>query len=214
MSCCCPIGRPPAKPPPTSARVVSVKKEERGSASLMKQKYQDTGAPPPLATKASSVKRISATQGRRVAGHTFSVDWWCIGILAYECLGCQTPFLSDSDMAMYRKIVKGPADGNISWPKSIPPDARDFIEAQINVDPLKRPGSMKDGALDVKTHKWLAQVDWKKAEARKLEAPWKPKIKSATDASNFDEFDDDAKENFPREDFAKDLFKEFADVWV
>ena len=47
---------------------------------------------------------------------------------------------------------------------------------------------MKDGALDVKTHKWLAQVDWKKAEARKLEAPWKPKIKSATDASNFDEF--------------------------
>ena len=104
--------------------------------------------------------------------------------------------------------------GNISWPKSIPPDARDFIEAQINVDPLKRPGSMKDGALDVKTHKWLAQVDWKKAEARKLEAPWKPKIKSATDASNFDEFDDDAKENFPREDFAKDLFKEFADVWV
>ena len=37
---------------------------------------------------------------------------------------------------------------------------------------------------------------------------------SATDASNFDEFDDDAKENFPREDFAKDLFKEFADVWV
>ena len=154
MSCCCPIGRPPAKPPPTSARVVSVKKEERGSASLMKEKYQDTGAPPPL------------------------------------------------------------ADGNISWPKSIPSDARDFIEAQINVDPLKRPGSMKDGALDVKTHKWLAQVDWKKAEARKLEAPWKPKIKSATDASNFDEFDDDAKENFPREDFAKDLFKEFADVWV
>ena len=66
----------------------------------------------------------------------------------------------------------------------------------------------------VKTHKWLAQIDWKKAEARKLEAPWKPKIKSATDASNFDEFDDDAKENFPREDFAKDLFKEFADVWV
>ena len=151
---------------------------------------------------------------RQRPGHTFSVDWWCIGILAYECLGCQTPFLSDSDMAMYRKIVKGPADGNISWPKSIPPDARDFIEAQINVDPLKRPGSMKDGALDVKTHKWLAQVDWKKAEARKLEAPWKPKIKSATDASNFDEFDDDAKENFPREDFAKDLFKEFADVWV
>ena len=44
-----------------------MKKEERGSASLMKQKYQDTGAPPPLATKASSVKRISATQGRRVA---------------------------------------------------------------------------------------------------------------------------------------------------
>jgi len=31
MSCCCPIGRPPAKPPPTSARVVSVKKEERGA---------------------------------------------------------------------------------------------------------------------------------------------------------------------------------------
>jgi cAMP-dependent protein kinase regulator len=67
MSCCCPIGRPPAKPPPTSARVVSVKKEERGSASLIKEKYQDTGAPPPLAKKASSVKRISATQGRRVA---------------------------------------------------------------------------------------------------------------------------------------------------
>ena len=36
-------------------------------------------------------------------------------------------------------------------------------------------------------------IDWKKAEAKTLEAPWKPKIKSSTDASNFDEFDDDAR---------------------
>ena len=32
------------------------------------------------------------------AGHSFEVDWWCSGILSYECLTGVTPFVCDDQV--------------------------------------------------------------------------------------------------------------------
>ena len=37
-------------------------------------------------------------------GHGFGADWWCVGILAFECLTGTTPFVSNDPMEGYRKI--------------------------------------------------------------------------------------------------------------
>ena len=39
-------------------------------------------------------------------GHNHGADWWCVGILTYECLTGTTPFVSDDPMDGYRKIIK------------------------------------------------------------------------------------------------------------
>ena len=56
----------------------------------------------------------------------------------------------------------------------------------------------------------------KKLEAKALTAPHVPAIKSNTDDSNFDEFEDEAIMQYTQNNFKKDdpNFIEFCDVWV
>jgi len=143
-------------------------------------------------------------------GHSFGADWWCVGILAFECLTGQTPFVSNDPMEGYRKIIKC----RVPWPASLSPMARDFIDRLLTVDPARRLGALKNGPKDVKAHPWFAGLEWKKLEDKQLPAPYVPKIKSATDDSNFDHYDDEGKKNYPQENFPRSAFEEFADEWV
>uniref|UniRef100_A0A7S0J4A9 cGMP-dependent protein kinase n=1 Tax=Calcidiscus leptoporus TaxID=127549 RepID=A0A7S0J4A9_9EUKA len=143
-------------------------------------------------------------------GHGFGADWWCVGILTFECLTGATPFVSNDPMEGYRKIIKC----KVPWPHAIQPATRSFIDALLCVDPTRRLGALKNGSLDVRNHEWFKGLDWKKLDAKKLSAPHVPKIKSATDDSNFDRYEDEGIRNFPKDDFPRELFKDFAEVWV
>jgi len=144
-------------------------------------------------------------------GHGFGADWWCVGILTFECLTSQTPFVSNDPMEGYRKIIKC----RVPWPPHLQSQARDFIDRLLTVDPARRLGTLKNGPKDVKQHPWFKDFDWASLEARKMPSvPYVPKVKSATDDSNFDHYDDEGKKNYPQENFDRDAFKEFADEWV
>lgn len=52
-----------------------------------------------------------------------TVDNWCLGILCYEFLMGQPPFLSSTQQETYAKIKAM----NIVWPNHVTPGARDFI---------------------------------------------------------------------------------------
>lgn len=60
-----------------------------------------------------------------VTGQTYDiyVDHWCLGILCYEFLVGNPPFLSDSQQETYVKIKTL----NIQWPEQITPGAKDLI---------------------------------------------------------------------------------------
>jgi len=53
---------------------------------------------------------------------------------------------------------------------------------------------LKGGHVDVQKHPWFADIDLKKLLKRELKAPWKPNIKDALDASNFDDYSSMEKE--------------------
>ena len=88
----------------------------------------------------------------------------------------------------------------------------DFIDSLLTVDLTKRLGS--GGSKDVRAHPWMKAVDFKSLDAKKLNAPFVPTIKSPTDDSNFDEFDDEGKIRWAQEDFPRDMFKDFSEEWV
>merc|ERR1711871_1200924 len=143
-------------------------------------------------------------------GHGFGADWWCVGILSFECLTGTTPFVSNDPMEGYRKIIKC----RVPWPAQLSSPARDFIDKLLCVDPTRRLGCLKGASKDVRGHPWFQGIDFRALEAKSLPAPYVPKIKSMTDDSNFDTYTDEGKANYPQEDFPRDMFAEFSEEWV
>jgi len=143
-------------------------------------------------------------------GHAFGADWWCVGILTYECLTGTTPFVSNDPMEGYRKIIKC----RVPWPANFTALAKDFMDRLIVVDPARRLGCLKNGPAGVKEHPWFNGLSWKELEAKSIQPPHVPKIKNHLDDSNFDEYEDEGLQNYPDSDFPKDMFNDFAETWV
>lgn len=66
---------------------------------------------------------------------------------------------------------------------------------------------MKNGARDIKCHRWFNGVDWNDVYNKKCIAPIQPVIKSLDDTSNFDEYN----EEFSQEEAEPNEYKLFED---
>ncbi|XP_077257729.1 aurora kinase B [Temnothorax americanus] len=88
--------------------------------------------------------------------YDFYVDHWCLGILCYEFLTGQPPFLSGSTQETYAKIKTI----SIQWPEQIKPPAKDLISKLI-----KKQSSERISLAAVKRHPWI--VEHKNSPKRK-----------------------------------------------
>lgn len=138
-------------------------------------------------------------------GHGKGVDWWTLGILAYEMLAGQPPFVDDDPMGIYQQILAG----KISFPRFFDRSAKNIIKKLLTADLTKRYGCLKDGAEDVKKHRWFSGIDFKALLERKLTAPIVPIVASETDTSNFDPYPDSVEEAPDPVFSAKDPFEAF-----
>ncbi len=85
--------------------------------------------------------RYMAPEILQEQGHTFTVDWWCLGILIYEMHTGRTPFVSANKKEMYINILKNPP----SYPPSFPPLAKDLCNQLLQKDPKSRLGAGQGG---------------------------------------------------------------------
>lgn len=123
-------------------------------------------------------------------GHGKGVDWWTLGILNFEMLAGQPPFVDDDPMEIYQQIVAG----KLTFPRFIEPKAKSLIKKLLVADLTKRYGCMKGGALDCKNHKWFKGMSWEALYARTITPPIIPDVKSEDDTSNFDPYPDSMEE--------------------
>ncbi|KYN01017.1 PREDICTED: cAMP-dependent protein kinase catalytic subunit PRKX [Cyphomyrmex costatus] len=117
-------------------------------------------------------------------GHNKAVDWWALGVLIYEMLAGYPPFFDDNPFGIYEKILSG----RIEWPKHMDPIAKDLIKKLLIADRTKRLGNMRQGAEDVKRHRWFKLVEWPLVPQRALTPPIRPRVKTPGDASCFDDY--------------------------
>ena len=61
-------------------------------------------------------------------GHTFSLDWYLLGVLIYECLEGMPPYYDDNKAKLIENIRKGP----LKFSKNISPAAKSLI-TQVNL---------------------------------------------------------------------------------
>ncbi|XP_067644351.1 cAMP-dependent protein kinase catalytic subunit 3 isoform X2 [Eurosta solidaginis] len=117
-------------------------------------------------------------------GHNKAVDWWALGVLIYEMLVGYPPFYDENPFGIYEKILSG----KIEWPRHMDPIAKDLVKKLLTNDRTKRLGNMKNGADDVKRHRWFKHLNWNDVYNKKLKPPIIPDVQSDGDTSNFDDY--------------------------
>ncbi|GAT26750.1 serine/threonine-protein kinase gad8 [Aspergillus luchuensis] len=125
-------------------------------------------------------------------GYTKTVDWWTLGVLLYEMLTGLPPFYDENTNDMYRKILQEP----LTFPSTdiVPPAARDLLSRLLDRDPQRRLGA--NGAAEIKSHHFFANIDWRKLLQRKYEPSFRPNVMGARDITNFDrEFTSEAPQD-------------------
>ncbi|CAH8301792.1 unnamed protein product [Eruca vesicaria subsp. sativa] len=87
-------------------------------------------------------------------GHDFAVDWWALGVLAYEMMYGATPFKGRSKKETFRNVLmKEPEFAGK------PSDLTDLIRRLLVKDPTRRLG-FRRGAAEIKEHAFFRGVKW------------------------------------------------------
>ncbi|GAA56438.1 protein kinase A [Clonorchis sinensis] len=103
-------------------------------------------------------------------GYGQSADWWSFGVFLYEMLFGVTPFYAKNLRTMYERV----ACARYEFPPEplITHAARELIRNLLEVDRSKRYGCLLRGTLDIKGHKFFAELHWDSLCALSLKPPY------------------------------------------
>ncbi|XP_031437612.1 protein kinase C, eta, b isoform X2 [Clupea harengus] len=116
--------------------------------------------------------------------YSHSVDWWALGVLLFEMLSGHAPFEAETEDELFECIRRETVVYS-SWLSS---EAEDILKGLLTKDPQCRLGCVeREGGEDaITSHPFFAGLNWNSLKKRELEPPFKPRIKSLEDVSNFD----------------------------
>lgn len=124
-------------------------------------------------------------------GYTKMVDFWSLGVLVFEMCCGWSPFYAEDTQQMYKNI----AFGKVRFPRdALSTEGRNFVKGLLNRNPKHRLGA-QDDAKELMAHPFFHDVDWAALGRKEVIPPFKPKLKSDTDTSNFDPEFTNALEN-------------------
>ncbi|EMC92947.1 hypothetical protein BAUCODRAFT_77167 [Baudoinia panamericana UAMH 10762] len=115
-------------------------------------------------------------------GYTKMVDFWSLGVLVFEMCCGWSPFYAEDTQQMYKNI----AFGKVRFPRdALSQEGRNFVKGLLNRNPQHRLGARGD-AEELMAHPFFRDVEWDALSKKLTQPPFKPKLKSETDTSNFD----------------------------
>ncbi|XP_028997842.1 serine/threonine-protein kinase LATS1 [Betta splendens] len=120
-------------------------------------------------------------------GYTQLCDWWSVGVILYEMVVGQPPFLATTPLETQLKVINWKSTLHIQPAAKLSPEASDLI-VKLCRGPEDRLG--KNGADEIKAHPFFKATDFS-SDLRQQVAPYIPTIAHSTDTSNFDPVDPD-----------------------
>jgi len=105
--------------------------------------------------------------------HGVAVDYYALGVIAYECMLGKRPYVGRSrkeirDQVLAKQVQIKRNDIPPGWSL----EATDFINKLIQRKPVNRLGL--DGPNEVKNHPWLKNYPWEKLYNKEIEPPFIP----------------------------------------
>jgi serine/threonine protein kinase len=113
--------------------------------------------------------------------HTFAVDYFAVGVIAYELMMGRRPYVGKSkkeirEQIMSKQVFVAKEEIPLGWSD----EAADFVNRCLERKDVKRIGYENEN--EVLSHVWFKDVDWKAIERKKVACP----------------FEIDGKENFDK----------------
>ena len=106
--------------------------------------------------------------------HTFSIDYYAIGIITYELAYGHRPYIGKTKHEVKQLILTRQAHVDYDdLPDGYENEAADFINRLIQRKPKNRLG--RNGIKEVINHSWLKGFDWEKMKDKSLQAYYIPK---------------------------------------
>ena len=124
--------------------------------------------------------------------------------------GCRLPCCSTHGGAPPARLAPPPRAH--SWGGcSFHGQARDLIRKLLTADRTKRIGNLKNGAEDIKKHKWYRGLNWAALYNKQMAATIVPDTNSPDDTGQYDRYADSVEESGPLLNVSKDqeLFGQF-----
>ena len=105
--------------------------------------------------------------------HNFCVDYYALGIIAYELMFKKRPYNGRNRREIKEQIMSQQVQINFkNIPQGWSEESADFINKLIIRKPNRRLGF--NGINDIKEHPWLKYFNWKDLYLQKINAPYLP----------------------------------------
>mmetsp|Transcript_34685 Transcript_34685/g.78423 ORF Transcript_34685/g.78423 Transcript_34685/m.78423 type:complete len:401 (-) Transcript_34685:287-1489(-) len=118
-------------------------------------------------------------------GYGHAVDWWALGVMAFEMMYGYPPFFDKSPFAIYQKVAKGAFSfGAAGGGKNAPVNV--LIRKLLKVDRRQRLGCRTHGVEEVKQDRFFGQgLDWRALYEGQVAPPWVPQVSGEADCRYF-----------------------------
>ncbi|XP_075418952.1 serine/threonine-protein kinase LATS2 [Tenrec ecaudatus] len=121
-------------------------------------------------------------------GYTQLCDWWSVGVILFEMLVGQPPFLAPTPTETQLKVINWESTLHIPTQVKLSAEAQDLI-TRLCCAADSRLG--RAGANELKAHPFFSAIDFS-SDIRKQPAPYVPQISHPMDTSNFDPVDEES----------------------